>query len=52
VTREGHGGEVVIPRGDTLIEPGDRVLLVTAVETEAAVRAVLNRVPSGGADGR
>lgn len=52
VTREGHGGEVVVPRGDTLIEPGDRVLLVTAVEMEAEVRAVLNRMPSGGADDR
>jgi len=52
VTREGEGGEVVIPRGDTAIMPGDRVLVVTAVEQEAEVRAVLNRVPSGGADGR
>jgi trk system potassium uptake protein len=43
VTREGTGGEVVIPRGDTVIEPGDRVLAVTAVEQEAAVRAALHR---------
>lgn len=52
VTREGEGGEVVIPRGDTVIEPGDRVLVVTAVEQESEVRAALRRsVPSAG-DGR
>ena len=51
VTREGHGGEVVIPRGDTLVEAGDRVLVVTAVEQESEVRATLNRLLPGGADG-
>jgi len=46
VTRESAGGEVVIPRGDTLIEPGDRVLVVTGVEQESAVRATLRRAPA------
>jgi trk system potassium uptake protein TrkA len=41
--REGVGEEVVIPRGDTVIKPGDRVLVVTTVEHEAAVRAALSR---------
>jgi trk system potassium uptake protein TrkA len=41
--REGAEEEVVIPRGDTVIEPGDRVLVVTTVEHEAAVRAALSR---------
>jgi trk system potassium uptake protein TrkA len=50
VTREGEGGEVVIPRGDTLIQPGDRVLVVTAVEQESEVRAALRRGPAAGDD--
>jgi trk system potassium uptake protein len=51
VTREKQGGEVVIPNGETVIEPGDRVLVVTAVEQEAEVRAALRRVaPAGGDD--
>jgi trk system potassium uptake protein TrkA len=51
VTREKQGGEVVIPNGETIIEPGDRVLVVTAVEQEAEVRAALRRAaPSGGDD--
>jgi trk system potassium uptake protein TrkA len=50
VTREGEGGEVVIPRGDTLIQPGDRVLVVTAVEQESEVRAALRRGPAVGDD--
>ena len=41
--REGAGEEVVVPRGDTVIKPGDRVLVVTTVEHEAAVRAALSR---------
>jgi trk system potassium uptake protein TrkA len=48
VTREGEGGEVVIPRGDTMIQPGDRVLVVTAVEQESEVRAALRRAPAAG----
>ena len=48
VTREGEGGEVVIPRGDTMIQPGDRVLVVTAVEQESEVRAALRRAPVAG----
>jgi trk system potassium uptake protein len=49
VTREKAGGEVVIPSGETVIEPGDRVLVVTAVEQEAEVRAALRRAaPKGG----
>lgn len=47
VTREGEGGKVVIPRGDTVIQPGDRVLVVTAVEQEAEVRAALRRPAAG-----
>lgn len=35
--------QVVVPRGDTLIEPGDHVLAVTTVENESAVRAALSR---------
>jgi trk system potassium uptake protein TrkA len=50
VTREGDGGEVVIPRGDTVILPGDRVLVVTAVEQESEVRAALRRAPAAGDD--
>ncbi|MBN2113571.1 MAG: NAD-binding protein [Acidimicrobiia bacterium] len=43
VTREGEGGEVEIPRGATVIRPGDRVLVVTAVAQESEVRAALHR---------
>jgi trk system potassium uptake protein TrkA len=41
--REGAAEEVVVPRGDTMIKPGDRVLVVTTVENESAVRAALSR---------
>jgi len=41
--REGAAEEVVVPRGDTVIQPGDRVLVVTTVENESAVRAALSR---------
>jgi trk system potassium uptake protein TrkA len=41
--REGPEEEVVVPRGDTVIQPGDRVLVVTTVENEPAVRAALSR---------
>jgi trk system potassium uptake protein TrkA len=50
VTRQGEEGEVLIPRGDTVIEPGDRVLVVTAVEQETEVRAVLDRGPASPGD--
>ena len=50
VTREKQGGEVVIPNGETIIEPGDRVLVVTAVEQEAEVRAALRRAAPSGDD--
>ncbi len=50
VTREQHGGEVVIPSGETVIEPGDRVLVVTAVEQEAEVRAALRRAAPADGD--
>lgn len=43
VIREGATEEVVVPRGDTVIRPGDRVLVVTTVENEPAVRAALSR---------
>jgi trk system potassium uptake protein TrkA len=43
VTREGEGGEVRVPRGETVIEPGDRVLAVTTVNQESEVRAALHR---------
>jgi len=43
VTREKDGGEVLVPRGDTVIEPGDRVLAVTSVDNEPEVRAALRR---------
>lgn len=49
VTRRGEGGEVLVPRGDTLIESGDRVLVVTAVDQEPHVRAAL-RHPTAGND--
>ena len=52
VTRERAGGEVVIPSGDTIIEPGDRVLVVTAVAQESEVRAALWREPGAGGNGR
>ena len=41
--REGVAEEVVVPRGDTVIQPGDRVLVVTTVENESAVRVALSR---------
>ena len=41
--REGVAEEVVVPRGDTVIQPGDRLLAVTTVENESAVRAALSR---------
>lgn len=47
VTREAEGAEVVVPRGDTVIEPGDRVLVVTAVDQESDVRAALRRPTRG-----
>lgn len=47
VTREGEAGDVVIPRGDTEIRPGDRVLVVTSVEQESEVRAALRRPGRG-----
>lgn len=43
VTRERDGGEVLVPRGETVIEPGDRVLAVTSVDHEPEVRAALRR---------
>lgn len=43
VIREGAAEEVVVPRGDTVVGPGDRVLVVTTVENESAVRAALSR---------
>jgi trk system potassium uptake protein TrkA len=48
VTRDGEE-TVEIPRGDTVINPGDRVLVVTAVQEESAVRAALHRpsAPAG-----
>jgi trk system potassium uptake protein TrkA len=46
VTREKNGGEVLVPRGDTVIEPGDRVLAVTSVDHESEVRAALRRPPA------
>ncbi|MFH1330477.1 MAG: NAD-binding protein [Actinomycetota bacterium] len=52
VTREGEGGEVVIPRGDTVIRSGDRVLVVTAVEQEFEVRAALRRSAPPAGNGR
>jgi len=52
VTREGEGGEVVIPHGDTVIEPGDRVLVVTAVQQESEVRAALRRSALSPGNGR
>ncbi len=52
VTREEEGGEVIVPRGDTVIHPGDRVLVVTAVEQESEVRAALRRAGHGGGDDR
>jgi trk system potassium uptake protein TrkA len=38
VVRRAH---VVVPRGDTVLEPGDEVLVLTAPESEDAVRALL-----------
>jgi trk system potassium uptake protein TrkA len=52
VTRGGEGGAVVVPRGDTVIEAGDRVLAVTAVEQESGVRAALCRADDGGGNAR
>jgi trk system potassium uptake protein TrkA len=52
VTRVGEGGAVVVPKGDTVIESGDRVLAVTAVEQETGVRAALCRVGDGGDNAR
>ncbi len=49
VLRETDGSELVVPTGDTVIGPGDRVLAVTAVEQEPEVRAALRQ--EGAADG-
>ena len=49
--REGVAEEVVVPRGDTVIQPGDRLLAVTTVENESAVRAALSREAAARSDG-
>jgi trk system potassium uptake protein TrkA len=51
VTRDGEE-KVEIPRGDTVINPGDRVLVVTAVQEESAVRAALHRASPPAGHGR
>jgi NhaP-type Na+/H+ and K+/H+ antiporter len=38
VVRRAH---VVVPRGDTVLEPGDEVLVLTSPESEDAVRSLL-----------
>ncbi|MBP1632722.1 MAG: potassium transporter TrkA [Acidobacteria bacterium] len=48
--REGVAEEVVVPRGDTVIQPGDRLLAVTTVENESAVRAALSRESAARSD--
>jgi trk system potassium uptake protein TrkA len=40
-----RGTETLVPRGDTAILGGDRVLAVTPLEREPAVHAALNAVP-------
>jgi trk system potassium uptake protein TrkA len=38
--------EVLVPRGGTIVEPGDRVLSVTSLDVEPAVKAALCEVPA------
>jgi trk system potassium uptake protein TrkA len=38
IVREGH---VVVPRGDTVVDVGDEVLVLVTPESEDAVRAIL-----------
>ena len=42
----------LVSRGDTVINPGDRVLVVTAVQEESAVRAALHRTSPPAGHGR
>ena len=46
VTRE--TGRLIVPQGETMIMPGDRVLVVTGVEQESDVRAALCRIDDPG----
>lgn len=38
-----RGGEVIMPNGDTVLEPGDEVVVLTALETTGEVRRVIGR---------
>ena len=49
VLRSGDGTKLVVPTGDTIIGPGDRVLAVTPVHQEPEVRAVLCQAEAGDA---
>jgi trk system potassium uptake protein TrkA len=45
IVRRAH---VVVPRGDTVLEPGDEVLVLASPESEDAVRSLLVAGPVGG----
>jgi len=49
VLRGVDGSKLVVPTGDTVIGPGDRVLAVTAVEQEPAVRAAFRQTDAADA---
>jgi Trk K+ transport system NAD-binding subunit len=36
-----RGGRVVVPRGDTVLQPGDEVLALVTSEAEDKVKALL-----------
>ena len=38
-----RAGEVIMPNGDTVLEPGDEVVVLTALETTGEVRRVIGR---------
>ncbi|NIR40864.1 MAG: hypothetical protein GWN07_33835, partial [Actinobacteria bacterium] len=40
-----RAGDVLVPRGDTVVQAGDRVLAVTALDVEPGVKAALCEVP-------
>jgi len=46
VTRE--TGRLIVPQGETMIMPGDRVLVVTGIEQESDVRTALCRTDDAG----
>jgi trk system potassium uptake protein TrkA len=42
-----RGGHVVVPRGDTILQPGDEVLALVTPDSEDAVKGILIGAPKG-----